>query len=187
MGLINDKIKQFREQKNLSIDELAERSGIGAEVISTVEKGDEAPSSSVIIKLSRALGLRVDTLLEVDNISGPVLTKAGEVHNSTNFSNGKASHPDFVNYSSLTHGKNNCSINPFIVEIKSNDNKIMSSHEGEELIYVLEGSAEVVYGNQTYSLEKGGSLYFDSVVSHCVKAKNGGSVKLLAVLYSPIN
>ena len=61
MGLINDKIKQFREQKNLSIDELAERSGIGAEVISTVEKGDEAPSSSVIIKLSRALGLRVDT------------------------------------------------------------------------------------------------------------------------------
>ena len=62
----------------------------------------------------------------------------------------------------------------------------MSSHEGEEFIYVLEGSAEVVYGNQTYSLEKGDSLYFDSVVSHCVKAKNG-SVKLLAVLYSPID
>ena len=92
-----------------------------------------------------------------------------------------------MNYSSLTHGKNNCSINPFIVDIKGNDNKTMSSHEGEELIYVLEGSAEVVYGNQTYSLEKGDSLYFDSVVSHCVKAKNGGLVKLLAVLYSPID
>lgn len=186
MGLINEKIKQFREQKNLSIEELATRSGVGADVLSAIENGNEAPSSAIIIKLSRALGLRVDTLLEVDNVSGPVLTKAGEVHNSTNFSNGKVSHPDFANYSSLTHGKSNCRINPFIVDIKDSDNK-MSSHEGEELIYVIEGSAEVVYGNQTYSLEKGDSLYFDSVVSHCVKAKNGGTVKLLAVLYSPID
>ncbi len=186
MGLINEKIKQFREQKNLSIEELAERSGVAADMLSAIENGNEMPSSAVIIKVSRALGLRVDTLLEVDNVAGPVLTKAGEVHNSTNFSNGKVSHPDFANYSSLTHGKSNCRINPFIVDIKDSDNK-MSSHEGEELIYVIEGSAEVVYGNQTYSLEKGDSLYFDSVVSHCVKAKKGGTVKLLAVLYSPID
>ncbi len=185
MGLINDKIKQFREQKNLSIEELAERSGVGADVLAAIENGKDAPSSAITIKVSRALGLRVDTLLEVENVAGPVLTKAGEVNNSTNFSNGKASHPDFVNYSSLTHGKSNCRINPFIVDIKDSDCQSMSSHEGEELVYVLEGSAEVVYGNQTYSLEKGDSLYFDSVVSHCIKAKKGGSVKLLAVLYSP--
>lgn len=186
MSLINEKIKQFREQKNLSIEELATRSGVSADVLSAIENGNDVPSSAIIIKVSRALGLRVDTLLEVDSVSGPVLTKAGEVHNSTNFGNGKVSHPDFANYSSLTHGKSNCRINPFIVDIKDTDNT-MSSHEGEELIYVIEGSAEVVYGNQTYSLEKGDSLYFDSVVSHCVKAKNGGTVKLLAVLYSPID
>ena len=186
MGLINDKIKQFREQKNLSIEELAERSGVSVDVLSAIEKGNETPSSAVIIKVSRALGLRVDTLLEVDSVLGPVFTKAGEVHNSTNFSNGKTSKHDFVNYSSLTQGRSDCRINPFIVDINDN-NQSMSSHEGEEFIYVLEGSAEVVYGNQTYSLEKGDSLYFDSVVSHCVKAKNGGSVKLLAVLYSPID
>lgn len=187
MGLINEKIKQFREQKNLSIEELATRSGVSADVISAIENGNDVPSSAIIIKVSRALGLRVDTLLEVDNVAGPVLTKAGEVHNATNFGNGKASHPDFVNYSSLTHGKNNCRINPYVIDIKDNDSQTMSSHEGEELIYVLEGNAEVIYGNQTYSLEKGDSLFFDSVVSHCVKAKKGGSVKLLAVLYSPID
>ena len=62
MGLINEKIKQFREQKNLSIEELAERSGVSVDVLSAIEKGNETPSSAVIIKVSRALGLRVDTL-----------------------------------------------------------------------------------------------------------------------------
>lgn len=186
MGLINEKIKQFREQKNLSIEELATRSGVSADVLSAVENGNGVPSSAIIIKLSRALGLRVDTLLEVENVTGPVFTKAGEVHMSTNFGNGKGAQSDFVNYSSLTHGKSDCRINPFIVDIKCDSNS-MSSHEGEELIYVLEGSAEVIYGNKTYSLEKGDSLFYDSVVPHCVKAKNGGTVKLLAVLYSPID
>ena len=72
MGLINDKIKQFREQKNLSIEEVAERSGVSVDVLSAIEKGNETPSSAVIIKVSRALGLRVDTLLEVDSVLGPV-------------------------------------------------------------------------------------------------------------------
>ena len=100
MGLINEKIKQFREQKNLSIEELAERSGVNTNVLSAIENGNEAPSSENRRMVWRALGLRVDTLLEVSNVTGPVLTKAGEVHTSTNFSNGKTSHPDYANYSS---------------------------------------------------------------------------------------
>ena len=41
-----------------------------------------------------------------------------------------------------------------------------SSHEGEEFLYVLEGTIEVIYGQNNYVLETGDSIYYDSIVSH---------------------
>ncbi len=43
-----------------------------------------------------------------------------------------------------------------------------SSHEGEEFLYVLEGTIEVIYGQNNYVLETGDSIYYDSIVSHHV-------------------
>ena len=50
---------------------------------------------------------------------------------------------------------------------KESDYKL-SSHEGEEFIYVLEGSVEINYGKDVYLLNNGDSIYIDSVVLHNV-------------------
>ena len=75
---------------------------------------------------------------------------------------------------------------PFLVQVKSNESKefIASSHEGEEFIYVLDGSVEITYGNDVFTLQKGDSIYYDSILKHHVHSKNSDAT-ILAVVYAP--
>ena len=57
---------------------------------------------------------------------------------------------------------------------------VLSSHEGEEFIMVMEGIMEISYGKNTYLLEEGDS------VPHHVHAYEGQTAKILAVVYTPI-
>ena len=63
--------------------------------------------------------------------------------------------------------------------------KELSSHEGEEFIYVLEGQIEVIYGKDTFTIEEGDSIFYDSVVPHHLHASGEKASKILAVLYTP--
>ena len=76
---------------------------------------------------------------------------------------------------------------PFIIDFKvdKEDNHELSSHEGEEFIYILEGAIEVIYGQNTYLLETGDSIYYDSIVPHHVHSSNDKEAKILAVIYTP--
>jgi quercetin dioxygenase-like cupin family protein len=77
---------------------------------------------------------------------------------------------------------------PFIVEIEptKDSDYILSSHEGEEFIYVLEGSIEINYGKNIYQIEKGDTIYLDSIVAHNIHAAKNQPAKILAVIYAPV-
>lgn len=62
---------------------------------------------------------------------------------------------------------------------------ILSTHEGEEFIYVLNGVVEINYGKNTYILEEGDSIYYDSIVAHHVHAAADNKARILGVVYTP--
>lgn len=76
---------------------------------------------------------------------------------------------------------------PFLIDIApaADVDFILSTHEGEEFIYVLEGIVEINYGTTTYILEEGDSIYYDSIVAHHVHAGNDQNAKILGVVYTP--
>jgi quercetin dioxygenase-like cupin family protein len=63
---------------------------------------------------------------------------------------------------------------------------MLSSHEGEEFIYVLNGNVKILYGNSSYTLSAGDSIYYDSIVEHLVEAADHNPAKILAVVYTPL-
>ncbi|RSD33176.1 MAG: MerR family transcriptional regulator [Methanohalophilus sp.] len=74
---------------------------------------------------------------------------------------------------------------PFIIDVHPQQGEHpLSSHEGEEFIYVLEGEIEILYGKETYNLEAGDSIYYDSVVPHDLHAVDEDA-KIMAVVYTP--
>ena len=77
-------------------------------------------------------------------------------------------------------------MDPFIIDIEYEEGeKELSSHEGEEFIYVLEGEIEVIYGKDSFKISTGDSIFYDSVVPHHLHATGEKKSKILAVLYTP--
>lgn len=78
---------------------------------------------------------------------------------------------------------------PLVVEIAPSGGAPVpdprSEHSGEEFVYVLEGEATLYYGEETYRLEAGDSVYYDSVVPHFLANESDRPARVLAVLYTP--
>ncbi|HIC85221.1 MAG TPA: cupin domain-containing protein, partial [Desulfobacterales bacterium] len=68
--------------------------------------------------------------------------------------------------------------------VPSDTEEERSSHDGQEFIYVLEGTMEVRLGDEVYLLSPGDSIYYDSTVPHLVKCHGADKTKILAVLYT---
>lgn len=168
-NIIGEKIKSLRNIKEISIEELAENTGLTTEQITRIEENIDIPSLAPLIKIARALGVRLGTFLDdQDSESGPVVCRKGE--------------------DSLSRSKTDRHMEPFIIDIDENDETVFnqSAHEGEEFIMVVKGMVEITYGKNTYVLEEGDTIYYDSIVPHHVHAYEGQAARILAVIYTPI-
>ena len=98
-----------------------------------------------------------------------------------------ASDAGTLDFFSLAMNKTARHMEPFIINVKPAcaASPLLSSHEGEEFIYVLSGSIEIEYGKELHVLEPGDSIYYDSIVPHQVRARAGEAARILAVVYAP--
>ncbi len=185
--IVGKKIKSLRESKNISIDELSERSGLATTQISSIEESENLPSLAPLIKIARVLGVRLGTFLDDNDGLGPIITRKDAKNESISFSGGAVNARTHMEYFSLAGDKSGRHIEPFIIDIQAdNDSEFtLSAHEGEEFIYVLDGEIEINYGKDVYSLQQGDSVFYDSIVEHHVHAKAGKAAKILAVVYAP--
>lgn len=184
---LGKKIKQIREAKKVSLDVMVEKTNLEIDQLKKIEKGDVIPSLAPLIKIARALGVRLGTFLDDSDHLGPVVVEAGEHEKGVRFSSQQSGSREHLNFFSLAFDKVGRSMEPFIVEIEPSQQSdyMLSSHEGEEFIYVLEGEVEINYGKELFHLKKGDSIYYDSIVSHNVHAANSNSARILAVVYAP--
>ncbi len=184
---IGRKIREIRESKNMSLDELSKLTGLDLDKMKMVEKTTRLPSLWASSKIASALGIKLeDFLAEIEDL-GPVITRKngrGEAENNSNHS----SHPkNHMEYYALSASKGGRHMEPFIIDVEqaANVDFVLSTHEGEEFIFVLEGSIEITYGKNVYYLEEGDCIYYDSIVEHQVRAGKNKKAKILAIAYLP--
>lgn len=187
--IVGEKIKSIRETKQISVSELAERTGLAEEQINRIENNVDIPSLAPLIKIARALGVRLGTFLDDQDEVGAVVCRKEELNNSTiSFSNNAMNARTHMQYHSLSNSKADRHMEPFIIDIEATEetNYELSSHEGEEFIFVMEGVVEIAYGKKHHVIEAGDSIYYDSIVPHHVHGYQGQAAKILAVVYTPI-
>ncbi len=182
------KIRDFREFKQISRSDLALNAGLDEKQLETIEEKGNLPSLGHLIKITRALGVRMGTFLDDQDHVGPVLVKAGSGNSTLSFSTKDGSTREHLNFYSLAQDKVGRHMEPFIIDIEpsaQSDYKL-SSHEGEEFIYVLKGKIEINYGKDVFLLNEGDSIYMDSIVAHNVHAAENKRAKVLGVVYYPL-
>ena len=185
---VGAKVRRLRETREMSVEQLAEQSLCSVEVLNQIEAGDLIPSLTPLMKISCALGIRLGTLIDDEPHEGPVVVKAKESPGVIRFS-GKdpAASKSNLDFYTMGAGKKDRHMEPFLIDVQPRADREapLSSHEGEEFIYVLSGQIEINYGQTTYELEIGDSIYYDSIVPHDVHAK-GDMARVLAVVYAPL-
>jgi transcriptional regulator with XRE-family HTH domain len=187
--IIGEKIKNFREMKNISVEEMAERSGLSKEQILRIEGNEDFPSLAPLIKIARVLGVRLGTFLDDQTELGPVVSRKSDRagNNGIGFTNNATTKHKYMSYFSLSQDKSGRHMEPFFINIEPSRESdfLFSTHEGEEFIFVVEGLIEINYGKNTYYLNEGDSIYYDSIVAHHVHARNNNPAKIIGVIYTP--
>ena len=183
---VGDRIKSLRETHGISLEELAQRTQMSVEELSSIETSNSAANLSPLITIARALGTRLGTILDDDAGMGPALTRAKDLESSsrrTALETGSSDAP--LDFFSLAEGKISRHMDPFIIDIAPNTPRKLDTHEGEEFIYCMSGAIKIEYGTETYLLGPGDSLYYDTVVPHQVRGAGDGTSRILACVYTP--
>ncbi len=182
------KIKDFREFKQINRSELALKANLDEKQLENIEEKGTVPSLGHLIKITRALGVRIGTFLDDQDQIGPVVVKAGLANSALSFSTKDDSAREHLSFYSLAQDKAGRHMEPFMIDIEpsAHSDYKLSSHEGEEFIYVLQGKVEINYGKELYLLNEGDSIYLDSIVAHNVHAAENHKAKILGVVYYPL-
>lgn len=78
-NVIGEKVKSLRTAKEISLEELADRTGLAVEQITRIEENIDIPSLAPLVKLARALGVRLGTFLDDQpDEAGPVVCRRGD-------------------------------------------------------------------------------------------------------------
>lgn len=181
---IGPRIKILREQQGLSLEDVAQRTGLAGAEIVDIEAGETSPPLGVLIKLGKALGTELGTLFATGKAVPYVIVRQQQ---RTQMHRRPADRDTSYGYSyeHLAQAKCNRTMEPFVVTLKPNTEvKPPSSHDGEEFIFVLSGKMEALVGEASEVLEPGDSIYYDSSVPHLVRAFGDEPAQILAVLTS---
>jgi len=181
---VSERIRTFRERLNMTVDALAEASGIHANVIAAIEAGEAYPALGVLVRLSRALGQRLGTFMDDQQVTDPVIVRAED--RVAQAASHKSSGTEGLRYSPLGRGKSDRHMEPFYIHVEPGAAPAVSSHEGEEFLFILTGEAMLVYGNEEHVLRAGDSVYYNSLVPHAVRANGDQSATLVATVFMPL-
>ncbi len=184
--LIGLKIRRLRQERRMTLQNLAEATGLSKPLLSQIENDQVIPPLATLLRISKALKVGLQTFFqEQDGAEKCVLVRAGESRRMDwRASRSKGRSP--YNYHSLAYGKKHRSLEPFLIEfeVRPWQEDLLETHEGEEFIFLLTGKLEFHYGDQVMILDPGDSIYYDSKELHGFVAIAPSPVRAVAVVYS---
>jgi len=187
-NIVGEKIRSVMTARDISMAELSDRTGLSDTQINFILESEVVPSLAPLIKIARGLGVRLGTFLDDSEQMGPVVHRSTESQMPASFSSQLSNANSHLDFFALAGNKAGRHMEPFIIDIKPalTQEPVLSSHEGEEFIYVLSGKIKVNYGREEQILSQGDSIYYDSIVEHLVSAADDQAAKILAVVYTPL-
>ncbi|MGA2106123.1 MAG: XRE family transcriptional regulator [Syntrophorhabdales bacterium] len=177
---ISSKIRRVRLQRGLSMDALAKRAGFTKSYVSQIENQKREPTIGTLVTLAHALGVNVFSIIGGGNLpeeeATPAIVRADE--RRTVAVPSKASN---ITYESINYKKEDRLMDAYVLTPPREFSDRPMAHEGQELLFVLKGREEFVYGGRSYILEEGDCCHFDSSTPHYGRSVGEEGSKVLVV------
>ncbi len=182
---IAERIRALRDIMEIPVAEMAKCCGISENEYIELEGGTKDFSVTFLINCAERFGVDMMELMtgESPHLQRYSVVRAGEGLSVTRRKSFKYEH--------LAYSFSHKSIEPFYVEApyseEEQDKPIhLSTHEGHEMDYILEGTLKVSIGGKMMTLKKGDTLYYDSSTPHGMIAAGGQPCKFLAVVIKDV-
>jgi len=183
---VGEKIRELREKKGLSLQDMANRTGYTSALLSQVENHLISPPLGALIKIAKALEVKVGTFFGEEPRESYAIVRRDERKHISRFASKEGVSYGYA-YESLGFDKKDRQMEPFLVTLEPATVKSekLSTHDGEEFIFVLEGEMEAILGGHKDVLHPGDSIYYDSTIPHKVQCHRDIPTKILAVIWTP--
>jgi transcriptional regulator with XRE-family HTH domain len=164
-------LRTVRRQQGLTLERLAEQTGLTKSYLSKIERGQSTPSIAVALKVARALDVDVGRLFS-DEAADEKITvdRAGA---------------EGGRYRALASAMLGKSMSPFVVRpTGATRNGPHAEHSGQEFVFVHTGTVELDFDDQTITLGAGDSAYFEASVGHQLRQVGAERAEVVVVTHA---
>jgi transcriptional regulator with XRE-family HTH domain len=169
------KIRDLRLRRGLTVQQLAEASGLSKGFISQVENDRTSPSLATLRDLAAALETSVAYLVVEEDQVPHVVRKSERPRVQVG---GNTSRVEVLS----AQPKRNLELLMAELPPGLNAGDKRHYHHGEECVVVLEGRIRLTCGSQVLVLETGDSCHYDGRVPHAVENCGSGTARLLIAM-----
>ena len=151
-------IRKRRKQLQMTLQALSDASGVSIGYLSQVERDNATPTLGTLAQIAAALGVALEYFIAAPKPSDG-LTRAGQrprfaLPNSA------------LGYETLVAGFPGAELSSYVLTVPPGYASETVSHEGEELIFVLEGEIDQVLDGQSFRMGPGDSLHYSGRTPH---------------------
>ena len=173
-------IKKLRLQKNITLEQLAKKTGFSKGYLSRIENSGSMPPFPTMQRIANALGEELtefikhkDKKQQTDNLD---LIIAGEDDDLVESIGG-------YSYQKMVSTYDNKYMSPLLMKIEPGKTEELR-HDGEEFVFVVKGTAVLEYEGDRYTLPERSGAYLDSRIKHVFVNNGTEPLILLAVNYN---
>lgn len=171
MAAVSALLRAVRQQRAMTLDELAATTGLTKSYLSKVERGQSVPSIAAALKIARALDVDVAQLFSDDPEASSIIVERAD-------DRGRDRHHPI---GAAMLGK---AMSPFLVrpgrQFAAHPHP---SHPGQEFIFVHRGRVELNHNGQILPLDTGDCAYFDASVPHKLRQVGEPAAEIVVVAY----
>jgi XRE family transcriptional regulator, regulator of sulfur utilization len=178
-GLFGVRLRALREGMDLSLRDLADRSGVSAPMLSQVERGETSPTLAVAERIAGGLELSLSQLLRLDEGDGVSVVRADERRRG-----GRPEHSYEVLTPPLPGLRAEVSLHALApgASTAGPDDPPMHEAGSRETAVVESGPVRFVCGGAVHDLEEGDSVTFDADLPHHFENPGEGDARFYAIV-----
>ncbi|MET3421195.1 transcriptional regulator with XRE-family HTH domain [Actinoplanes tereljensis] len=171
LDLVGPRLKRIRAQREVTLAELAERTGISTSTLSRLENGQRRPSLELLLPLASAYRVPLDDLVGAPEVGDPrIRLKPRRIHGRTVLP--------------LTQQPNGVQAWKIIIPATQSTPR-PRVHDGYEWLYVLSGRMRLILGGRDFIIGMGEAVEFDTQLPHWFGSCGDGPAEVLSIFGRP--
>lgn len=175
--IIGDNLYRIRKERDLSLDQFSELTGVSKSMLRQIERGESSPTITTVVKIATNLHLPLSALIHEDNHAFTLIAKKELLPLSEN--------PTHYRIFELFPFDPAKKFEIFVIEMDGECAKDSEAHDKgvEEYLMVLKGCLTMTIGPDVYDIPAGNAIHYAANQPHAVQNRTNALTEFIDIIY----